>query len=94
MTTHTIDAAEGEFTKASRLIESHDWIGANGCLKRGLADVGNDYVPDGVIDETGTKLVLADARERQGDLPAAVTLRHRILENRIELWKEKLRHAR
>lgn len=94
MTTHTIEAAEFEFDNANRLVEAHDWVGANGCLKRGLADVGDDYVPDGVIDETGTRLVLADAKEREGDLPMAIRLRQRVLENRIALWKQKLGRAR
>lgn len=91
MTTHTIAAAEFEFDNASRFIEAHDWVAADHCLKRGLADIGDDYVPDGVIDETGTRLVLADAKERVGELPMAVGLRQRVLENRIALWKQKLR---
>ena len=92
MTTHTIEAAETEITNANRFIAEHDWVAANVCLRRGLAAIGGDYVPEGVIDETGTRLVLADAKEREGDLSTAVTLRRRVLENRIALSKEKAQH--
>lgn len=47
--------------------------------------------PDGTIDETGTRLVLADAKERAGDLPMAVTLRQRVLDDRLALAREKAR---
>lgn len=89
MTTTTIDAAQTEITNATRFIADRDWVAANVCLRRGLAALGDDYVPPGVIDETGTRLVLADGKEREGDLQTAVTLRRRVLENRIALAREK-----
>ena len=91
MTTHTIEAAEIEITNANRFIAEHDWVAADVCLRRGLTAIGGDYVPEGVI-ETGTRLVLADAKAREGDLSTAVTLRRRVLENRIALSKEKYQH--
>jgi hypothetical protein len=90
MTTHTIEAAEAEVTNANGFAAQHDWVSANVCLRRGLATLGDDYVPDGVIDETGTRLVLADAKEREGDLATAVTLRQRVLANRLALARTKL----
>ena len=38
-------------------------------------------------------LVLADATEREGDLPMALRLRQRVLENRVAPWKQKLQPA-
>lgn len=91
MTSPRIDTAESDNAAASRYIAQHDWAAADACLRRGLAALGDDYAPDGTIDETGTRLVLADAKERAGDLPMAVTLRQRVLDDRLALAREKAR---
>ena len=91
MTSSDIESAESDNAAARRLIAQHDWAAADACLRRGLAALGDGYAADGTIDETGTRLVLADAKARAGDLPLAVTLRQRVLDNRIALAREKAR---
>jgi hypothetical protein len=70
-------------------IKEQDWASANGLLKKGLTVLGSSYSLPDTIDETGTKLILADSEERNGNLEGAVRIRRRILENRYILLQRK-----
>jgi hypothetical protein len=74
-------------------IEKKDWESANNLLKKGLVTLGEKYRSPDIIDETDTKLILADFEERNGNLEGAAKIRRRILENRQILFqrnKDKL----
>ncbi len=80
----------------ARILESadqaalrEDWVEANALLKRGLEMLGSRYVSSGAIDETGMKLVLAEAEEKRGALDNAARMRRRILSERLTALQKK-----
>ncbi len=81
-TTTLLAAAEVE-------IQNRNWLAANQLLKQGLAALGNSYLTPEMIDETGTKLLLADIEERKGSLETAALIRRRILGDRLSLLRAK-----
>lgn len=66
-------------------ITKGDLVAANVVLKRALADF--DYTDPNVLDDTGLHLILAEPAERRGDLKLAVTIRRRILGERMDTYK-------
>jgi hypothetical protein len=79
---------------ADERIEAQEWIAANTLLKKGLAILGNHYYLSDAADDTGTKLVLADFEEREGNLEMAARIRRRMLESRHNLFKIKMNRPR
>jgi hypothetical protein len=82
-------AVQSSLREADAAIARQDWSGANRLLRVGLETLGERYVSPTVIDETGMKLVAADAEERAGRLDNAVSMRRRILQTRLELFQAK-----
>jgi hypothetical protein len=81
-----------KYSKAQRAAHEADadvgmgnLIDANVVLKRALMEF--DYIDPHVLDDTGMHLVLADPAERKGDLKLAVTIRRRILGERMDMYK-------
>ena len=70
--------------------ERADWPQANTLLKQAFEQLGERYQSPDVIDETGMRLVLADAQERAGAWPAATSIRSRMLETRLQMLQRKL----
>jgi hypothetical protein len=62
-----------------------DLTAANVVLKRALAEF--DCSDPHMLDDTGMHLILADPAERKGDLKMAVTIRRRILGERMDMYK-------
>lgn len=52
-------------------------------LREGIRILGTSYTLPGAIDDTGTKLVLAEHEESRGKLDVAATLYGRVLESRL-----------
>jgi hypothetical protein len=67
---------------ADEKITEQDWVSANVLLKKGLATLGDSYLSADTIDETGMKLILADAAEENGDLQSAAKIRLKMLASR------------
>lgn len=77
-------------TAADNAIAQEDRPTANALLKRGLDALGDRYLSPDTIDDTGTKLVLADAEERRGALSGAVRLRRAVLASRLHQLQQHL----
>lgn len=87
-------AAEAHLADADAAINTTNWAYANRSLGEGLAALGNCYVvaPAITIDETGMKLVAAQAEEKGGRVENAVQLRRRVLQTRLSML-QPLSHA-
>ncbi|WP_394760998.1 hypothetical protein [Phenylobacterium sp.] len=57
-------------------------------LKQALDALGSAYVLPGLIDDSGMHLILANEAERKGDLGLANSMRRRILEERLRLYRD------
>lgn len=92
----------GEMTNANQLLiqkiealvaadkaVKEEWAQANTLLKEGLDTLGDLYVSSDIVDDTGMKLVLASAKENEGSLQVAATIRRRVLATRLSLLREK-----
>jgi hypothetical protein len=55
-------------------------------FREGVRALGNHYQHPDTIDDTGMKLVLADANERKREYAVAATLLGRVLESRIQMY--------
>lgn len=75
---------------ADQAIATEDWAAANVLLKRGLKQLGSRYVSADTIDETGMKLVLADAAEKRGEPQNAARMRRNLLSTRLALLRKRL----
>jgi hypothetical protein len=75
---------------ADEKIAEQDWVSANVLLKKGLSTLGDSYLSADTIDETGMKLILADAAEKNGDLQSAAKIRLRMLGSRHTQLQRKI----
>ena len=64
------------------------WQEANIHIKNGLTVLGYRYSNSTMLDDTGMKLVVADDFERKGLLEKSARLRLRILQARLDIFKE------
>lgn len=58
--------------------------------KEGIVSLKGEYFSEDVIDDTGLKIALAEAKYREKDLKTTAILYCRMLETRIEMYKRKL----
>jgi hypothetical protein len=82
------DAVRRTLAEANRAQSANELESANQFLDKAIANLGSDYVSSKAIDDTGMKLTLANAESRSGRLAAAVTLKKRVLESRLEMYRK------
>lgn len=56
---------------------------------KGIEQLANNYLSEDVIDDTGVKLTLANVEQKKGNLAHAANLKHKVLESRFTLLKDK-----
>ena len=84
-----IQKIEALLVAADKAVKKEQWEQANTLLKEGLDTLGDLYVSSDIVDDTGMKLVLASAKENEGSLQVAATIRRRVLAARLSLLREK-----
>lgn len=84
-----IQKIEALLVAADKAVKKEEWALANTLLKEGLDTLGDLYVSSDIVDDTGMKLVLASAKENEGSLQVAATIRRRVLAARLSLLREK-----
>lgn len=67
--------------------------GAIICAKAGLEEVGHDYAPPYIEDDTELKLLLAEKRIEKGHLKDGANMMLRVLENRLLLHSKRHQKA-
>lgn len=77
------------WTKGNDYFLQKDFAQAIKKFDLGLEMLGRSYDFDGLCDDTGQKLVLAKMFEEQGNIEGAATIKGRMLENRMLLFKQK-----
>ena len=82
------DAVRRTLAEANRAQSANELEQASAFLDKAIANLGSDYVSPKVIDDTGMKLTLAGAEARSGKLAVAVTLKKRVLEARLEMFRK------
>ena len=82
------DAVRRTLAEANRAQSANALDQAEQFLDKALAALGSDYVSPKTIDDTGMKLTLANAESRSGKRAAAVTLKKRVLEARLEMYRK------
>lgn len=82
-------AAQASLAAADATMKNKDWEAANRRLLEGLKTLGDRYVLPASIDETGMKLVAAEAEEKNGRLENAAQMRRRILQTRLDMLQQK-----
>lgn len=82
-----IKEVEVTLKAAEQAIENKEWASANTLLKRGLDIVGDRHTTPDSIDDSGMKLVLAEAEEKKGALHTAAHIRRSVLASRLSLLR-------
>lgn len=82
------DAVRRTLAEANRAQSANELERAAAFLDKAIANLGSDYVSPKVIDDTGMKLTLAGAEARSGKLAVAVTLKKRVVEARLEMYRK------
>ncbi len=71
-----------------QLLNGGDTSGATQCAQSGILELGKDYAPDNVCDDTGLKIHAAEALIEQGRDNDGASLYLRMLDNRLDLYKQ------
>jgi hypothetical protein len=82
------DAVRRTLAEANRAQSANELEQAEQFLDKAIAALGSDYISPKTIDDTGMKLTLANAEARAGKLAVAVTLKKRVLESRLEMYRK------
>lgn len=56
---------------------------------KGIKQLADNYLSDEIIDDTGVKLTLANVEQKKGNLIRAANLKHKVLESRFTLLKDR-----
>ena len=67
-------------------LSAQDWRGAIACARAGLEELGDDYAPPRIVDDTSLGLGAARAQEDSGNLEDAATMMLSDLETRTRLY--------
>lgn len=67
------------------------YIAATRSYRAGLAEMGELYSDANLLDDTGTKLVLAESNESKNNQEAAAAVYGRVLESRLRAYERKYR---
>ncbi|QYK04374.1 hypothetical protein [Shewanella zhangzhouensis] len=81
--------AEVYWSDSKQAISDGDYETALSQSNQGLLLVGDAYSDPKAVDDTGMKLVLAEAAERKGELRHAAHLKFRALESRLVMLKRR-----
>ena len=87
--TITLNLKKGESARTAGAFEN-----AVSECKGGITKLAGEYFSEDVIDDTGLKIALAEAKYREKDLKTSAVLYCRMLESRIEMYKWKLEKMR
>ncbi|WP_400189913.1 hypothetical protein [Massilia orientalis] len=79
------------FKLAEVEISSGKYRDAINLLRRGISELGDRYRSNGAIDETGTRLALAEIEESNNRLDVAANLLLSVLATRLNMYAEKSR---
>jgi hypothetical protein len=82
------DAVRRTLAEANRAQSANELEQAEQFLDKAIAALGSDYISPKTIDDTGMKLTLANAEARASKLAVAVTLKKRVLESRLEMYRK------
>jgi hypothetical protein len=82
------DAVRRTLAEANRAQSANQLEQAEAFLDKAIAALGGDYISSKTIDDTGMKLTLANAEARSGKRAVAVTLKKRVLEARLEMYRK------
>ena len=80
-----------QLEKIDAEIAAQNWEAANKLLKQALAELGDRYTRSDTIDDSGMKLIAAELQEREGRLDNAAHVRRRILAERLEMLRSKIK---
>lgn len=69
----------GQFKEAMRAFE------------RGIELLGDKYVDENLIDDSGMKLTVAKIEEEKGNLEVSANIKYRVLTSRLEVFRIKLK---
>ncbi len=89
--------AHADYSEATAHLErGRDQVGerqfaaAVASFKNGIQALGKSYLdPSSTLDDTGMKLVLAQAKEKEGKLDTASAILERVLETRLSLYASR-----
>ena len=62
---------------------------ASKIFDHGLHILGDNYFYDGLVDDTGIKLVIAQSEESKGVFEVAANIKGRVLDSRLEAFRAK-----
>lgn len=82
------EASVSKLALGQILLATNDFEAALTCAKAGLEELGDEYAPFLVEDDTDLKLFLAEGRIEKGYLNEGAELMLRALETRIFLYAE------
>jgi len=80
-----------QLEKADAEITAQNWEAANKLLKQALVELGDRYTRSDTIDDSGMKLIAAELQEREGKPDNAAHVRRRILAERLEMLRSKIK---
>lgn len=76
--------------RSNKSMNQKAWESANTLLKQGLSGLGDRYLTNDIIDDSGLKLLVANDKENSGEVENAVKIRYSILDARLNLLFQKL----
>jgi hypothetical protein len=89
MSCNDIQDVEIMLLESRKLAKDKDFIRALFLLDKGLNFISDSYYSSGIVDDTGLKLTLAENYQKQNDLQRATVIKDRMLNTRLELFREK-----
>lgn len=66
------------------------WKDANDSLQKGIELLGEQYLSQDIVDDTGMKLIVANMAASKGDWEAAATVKEKILSSRLQAFRSKI----
>ncbi|ANH67401.1 hypothetical protein [Mitsuaria sp. 7] len=79
------------YEKGIAALERKDFGSAAQILDDGLGILGDAYLYEGLVDDTGMKLVLAEVEESKGAFEAAAKMKGRVLDSRLIAFHARIR---
>ncbi|MNV63424.1 hypothetical protein D3C71_1560170 [compost metagenome] len=81
---------EGLLDQANIDISNEKWKDANESLQKGIELLGEQYLSQDIVDDTGMKLIVANMAASKGDWEAAATVKEKILFSRLQAFQSKI----
>ena len=66
------------------------WKNANDSLQKGIELLGEQYLSQDIVDDTGMKLIVANMAASKGDWETAATVKEKILSSRLQAFRSKI----